>query len=172
MKKVYETRLIPKWLKQSLSDILIFLGQNLPHPRLRIFIWKIRGAKLQSVNYIGMNCLIGNHPWLLTMKRNVTIASGTRILTEDASYQNTHGLIYQAETILEENVHVGMNCIIGPGVTIGKNSIVGAGSVVLTSIPENSIASGNPARVFLSVKAGAEILKTKLGLNHEQTHGV
>lgn len=49
--------------------------------------------------------------------------------------------------ILEDNVWIGDSVIVCKGVTIGKNSIIGAGSVVVSDIPENVIAVGNPARV-------------------------
>jgi acetyltransferase-like isoleucine patch superfamily enzyme len=162
MQNVYKTKVLPKWLKQTLSDILIFFGQSLPHPQLRILIWKLRGAKLNGVRYIGMNCLIGNHPWFLTIKQGAIISSGTRVLTEDASYEQVLGVAYSAETVIEENVHVGMNCIIFPGVTIGKNSIIGAGSLVMQSIPADSVAIGNPARVIMSTEMGALMMKKKL----------
>jgi acetyltransferase-like isoleucine patch superfamily enzyme len=44
--------------------------------------------------------------------------------------------------------HIGASCIIMPGVEIGDHVIVGPGSVVTRSIPSNSIAFGNPARVM------------------------
>lgn len=50
--------------------------------------------------------------------------------------------------IIEDGVWIGNSVIILPGVTIGKKSIVGAGAVVTKSIPEYSIAVGNPARVI------------------------
>nr|WP_161129618.1 DapH/DapD/GlmU-related protein [Photobacterium lucens]MZG79984.1 acetyltransferase [Photobacterium lucens] len=49
---------------------------------------------------------------------------------------------------IEDNVWLGEGVIVLPGVTIGKNSIIGAGTIVTKSIPENSIAVGNPARVI------------------------
>ena len=51
-----------------------------------------------------------------------------------------------------KKVWVGSNCTILPGVSIGDNSIIGAGSVVVKSIPKNSIAVGNPARVIKSIE--------------------
>lgn len=47
-----------------------------------------------------------------------------------------------------DNVFIGMNSTILKGVTIGKGSIIGAGSVVVKSIPEYTVAAGNPARVI------------------------
>lgn len=52
-----------------------------------------------------------------------------------------------APVVIEENVFIGMGCLILKGVTIGKNSVIGAGSVVRTSIPPNVIAAGNPCVV-------------------------
>ena len=47
-----------------------------------------------------------------------------------------------------KNVWIGSDCTILPGVIIGDGSIIGAGSVVTKSIPANTIAVGNPARVI------------------------
>jgi len=49
---------------------------------------------------------------------------------------------------IEKNAWIGDSAIICKGVTIGENSIVGAGAVVTGSIPPNTIAAGNPARVI------------------------
>ena len=54
--------------------------------------------------------------------------------------------------IIEDGVWIGTRCIILKGVTIGKNSVIGAGSVVTKSIPANSIAAGNPARVIRTIE--------------------
>ena len=53
-----------------------------------------------------------------------------------------------APIALEDNVWLGGSVVVCPGVTIGENSIIGAGGVVTRSIPANSIAVGNPARVI------------------------
>lgn len=45
------------------------------------------------------------------------------------------------------NVWIGGSVTILPGVTIGDNVTIGAGSVVVSDIPANSVAVGNPARV-------------------------
>ena len=62
-----------------------------------------------------------------------------------------------APVIIEENVWIGDSAIICKGVTIGENSIVGAGAVGVDSIPANSIAAGNPARVVRSLDPGKQI---------------
>jgi acetyltransferase-like isoleucine patch superfamily enzyme len=54
--------------------------------------------------------------------------------------------------IIGDNVWIGAGCIILPGVTIGDGSIVAAGSVVIKSIPENSIYGGNPAQFIRKIE--------------------
>jgi len=44
------------------------------------------------------------------------------------------------------NVWIGGNSVILPGVTIGDNAVIGAGSIVTKDVPGNSIAVGNPCR--------------------------
>jgi len=50
-----------------------------------------------------------------------------------------------------KNVWIGSDCTILPGVVIGDGAIIGAGSVVTKSVPKNSIAVGNPARVIKEI---------------------
>lgn len=45
-----------------------------------------------------------------------------------------------------DNVWIGDNAVILPGVTIGDHAIIGAGSVVTKDVPENAIFAGNPAK--------------------------
>lgn len=52
------------------------------------------------------------------------------------------------EVIIKNNVWIGENCCVLPGVTIGEYSIIGAGSVVTKSVPSYSIAVGNPTKVI------------------------
>ena len=51
-----------------------------------------------------------------------------------------------------KNVWIGSDCTILPGVEIGDGAIIGAGSVVTKSVPKNTIAVGNPARVIKEIE--------------------
>jgi acetyltransferase-like isoleucine patch superfamily enzyme len=52
-----------------------------------------------------------------------------------------------------DNVWIGMNSVVLPGITIGNNVVIGAGSVVTKDIPSNSIAVGNPCKVIKNKNA-------------------
>lgn len=68
-------------------------------------------------------------------------------LTPEGHDMRTWKYSDNAPVIIGENVWIGINVRICKGVTIGDNSIIGANSVVTKSVPANSIAVGNPARV-------------------------
>lgn len=53
--------------------------------------------------------------------------------------------------VLEDGVNVGPNVVIIGNVRIGENAIIGAGAVVVSDIPANSVAVGNPARVVSTI---------------------
>ncbi len=59
---------------------------------------------------------------------------------------NTHGSI--KNVIIGNNVWIGANCIIMPGVSIGDGSVITAGSVVIKDIPSKCLAGGNPAKII------------------------
>lgn len=50
--------------------------------------------------------------------------------------------------IIEDHVFIGARSIITKGVTIGEKSIIAAGSVVVSDIPSNCIAGGNPCKII------------------------
>ena len=58
---------------------------------------------------------------------------------------------YAKKIVIEDNVWLGSNVVVLPGVTIGKNSVIGAGSVVSRNIPANVVAMGVPCRVYREI---------------------
>lgn len=95
----------------------------------------------------------------ISIGKYVNVGGGTRIY--DTNY---HDLDWKgrrdsklgkgtkkAPVIIEDDVFIGTNCIIGKGVTIGARSIIAAGSVVVKDIPADSIAGGNPCKVIKSL---------------------
>ena len=49
---------------------------------------------------------------------------------------------------IRNNVWIGANAVVLPGITIGDNSVIGAGSVVTRDVPPDVVAVGNPCRVL------------------------
>ena len=61
------------------------------------------------------------------------------------------GYEYGIDITIGENVWIGGNVLVCPGVTIGNNVVIGGGSVVTKDIPDNVVAVGNPCRVLREI---------------------
>ena len=61
------------------------------------------------------------------------------------------GYEYGKKVRIGNNVWIGGNTVICPGVTVGNNCVIGAGSVVTRDIPDWTVAAGNPCRVIRSI---------------------
>jgi acetyltransferase-like isoleucine patch superfamily enzyme len=82
---------------------------------------------------------------------NVTIAT----LNHGLSLE-TRNITYPSPVIIGENVWIGSNSTILPGVTIGDNSVVAAGAVVTKDVPENTVVAGVPAKVVKKINNNLE----------------
>lgn len=61
------------------------------------------------------------------------------------------GYEYGIDITIGNNVWIGGNTCVMPGVTIGDNAVIGAGSVVTKDIPANVVAVGNPCKVIREI---------------------
>ncbi|MDO4283232.1 MAG: sugar O-acetyltransferase [Clostridia bacterium] len=86
---------------------------------------------------------------------NVFIAPNCSFYTAghplDAKTRN-QGLEYAKPIEVGNNVWIGGNVVVLPGVKIGDNSVIGAGSIVTKDIPANVVAYGNPCRVVRNIE--------------------
>ena len=89
--------------------------------------------------YIGDHVMIGP---------NVTIATAGHPIDPEVRRK---GAQFNIPVVIGNNVWIGANCVILPGVTIGDNVVIGAGSVVTKDIPANVVAVGNPCRQLREV---------------------
>lgn len=99
---------------------------------------------------IGKNVLIAPNVQLYTASHPI---KATDRITPDCLEHGLFGYceVLAGEITIGDNVWIGGGSIILPGVTIGDNSTIGAGSVVTHSIPENSLAYGNPCQVIRKI---------------------
>ena len=103
--------------------------------------------------YSNVNCVILDGA-KVTFGDNVFVAPNCGFYTAghalDAE-QRIQGLEYAYPITIGNNVWIGAQVCVLPGVTIGDNTIIGAGSVVTKSIPANVLAVGNPCRVLRTI---------------------
>jgi len=108
---------------------------------------------------VGEGCRIyindfGSEPFLITIGNNVTITAGVKLITHDGSLslvRDAQGRrFYYAPIQIGDDVFIGVNSIILPGVTIGREVVVAAGSVVTKDIPSGVVVAGTPAKKIMS----------------------
>ena len=107
---------------------------------------------------IGNDCLIidltektfGSEPYLISLGNHVEVGSGARFMTHDGGAwvlrlddPNTDLI---APISVGDNVLIGVNVVIMPGVHIGSNCIIAAGAVVTRDVPEGMVFGGVPAK--------------------------
>lgn len=66
-------------------------------------------------------------------------------------YPRNLGIEYNLPVTIGDNVWIGAQSVINPGITIGSNVVIGSGSVVTKNIPSNVIAAGNPCKVIREI---------------------
>lgn len=91
-----------------------------------------------------------SHCWLIEIGDNVTLAPRVHVLCHDASTKHFLGYTKIGRVSIGDNVFVGAESVILPGVTIGNNVIIGANSTVTHDIPANTVAAGSPAAKICS----------------------
>jgi maltose O-acetyltransferase len=88
---------------------------------------------------IGKNCLLAPH---------VCISAATHPIDPTL---RAAGKEYTAPVTIGDNVWIGANATICPGVTLGDNVVVGAGAVVTKDFPNNVVIGGVPAKILKKV---------------------
>lgn len=90
----------------------------------------------------------------VTIGENCQMAPNVAIYTAGHPiYPSTRNSAYEygKAVTIGDNVWLGGNTVVCPGVHIGSNTVIGAGSVVTKDIPDWCIAAGNPCRVIRKI---------------------
>jgi len=88
-----------------------------------------------------------------TLGNNVIMGPDVKIYTRNHNYSSikdpvrVQGKIHKTTTI-GNDVWIGANVIILPGITVGNKVVIGAGSVITKNIPDLVVVGGNPAKII------------------------
>jgi acetyltransferase-like isoleucine patch superfamily enzyme len=91
-------------------------------------------------------------PNAVEVGENLISAVGSWILSHDSSLINHINKVAVRKTIVGNNVFIGLNAIIMPGVNVGDGAIIGAGSVVTKDVKSYTVVGGNPAKFICTVE--------------------
>ena len=106
---------------------------------------------------IGNNGFIGVGTYINASYGNVKIGNGVAIAPFCKLFTFSHHYsleksvresFYYKDVVIGNDVLIGSNSVILPGVTIGDGAIIAAGSVVIRDVESNSIVGGIPAKII------------------------
>lgn len=137
-----------------------------PDARVRKKYLEAVGVEMGEGSYANLGFMIipnNGSEKKLFIGRNVSIAPNVVCICssnanngkEINTYPYITDVLTKDETIhIEDEVWIGANVTILPGVTIGRCSVIGAGSVVSKDVEPYSIYAGIPARKIRDVRTG------------------
>jgi len=90
---------------------------------------------------------IGNH---VNLAQGITVTALNHNFSEKDQRIDEQG-VSTNPVIIEDDIWIGANAVILPGVTIGYHSVIAAGAVVTKNIPPHSLAAGVPAKIIKQI---------------------
>lgn len=116
-----------------------------------------RNVTVNGEVLIGCECLIAPNVFISSSSHVHDMYPGLSIREQERLLSREDFLrIYNKKVIIGDDVWIGANAVIMPGVTIGSHSIIGANSVVTKNVAQGEIVAGVPARV-ISHRYGYEV---------------
>lgn len=172
-----ENKLIVKYLDEKIFDylnknissmpirLIKLIANYYPDARIRKLYFEKLGVYMGEGTYanLGMKIVIGElkEKYMLYIGNNVSIAPNVTFVIESSPNNSKklsnfdyikNKLIKNEKIVIEDEVWIGANVTILPGIKIGKFSIIGAGSVVTKNVEQYSIYAGVPARKIRDLK--------------------
>ncbi len=109
-----------------------------------------------GTRFTSKNTKFGSEGYLIEIGDNVTITDGVVFETHDGGVgifrKEYPGINIFGKIKIGNNVFIGNNVIIMPGVTVGNNVVIGVGSIVTKNVPDNVVIAGVPARVINNIE--------------------
>lgn len=140
-----------------------------------VFFGSGREIEIGNNSGIGTNCRIAGP---LSIGDDVMIAPGVSIYTRNHETENIYRPMRLQTAPLKKvtignDVWIGANAIILPGVNIGNGCIVGAGAVVTKDVPDFAVVGGNPAKIIKTraQKEGVPRMKVLYLINYAGNAG-
>lgn len=108
---------------------------------------------------IGDHTRIGLHNTIIgpvTIGNHVNLAQGITVTALNHNFADTEKRIDEQgvstkPVVIEDDIWIGANAVILPGVSIGRHSVVAAGSVVTKDVPPHSLVAGIPAKIIRQI---------------------
>ena len=168
-----ETR--PRWFIRLLAPLYQHRGKNSvihrsarmdtpPYRKFSLGDYSVVESFACINNAVG-DVIIGNHTRVglhntiigpVKIGNNVNLAQGITVTALNHNFSDSNKRIDEqgvstSPVIIEDDVWIGANAVVLPGVTIGNHCVVAAGAVVTKDVPPHSLVAGVPAKVIKQI---------------------
>ena len=162
----------PRWYIRLLAPLYqhrawsskVYWSVRMDTPPYRRF-WLGRKSVIESYSCINNavgDVTIGNHTRIgihctvigpVCIGNHVNLAQGITVTALNHNFEDTTKRIDEQgistkPVVIGDDVWIGANAVILPGVTIGRHVVVAAGAVVTKDVPDNCVVGGVPAKVI------------------------
>ena len=166
----------PRWYIRMLAPLYqhrgrhskIYSSVRLDTPPYRRF-WLGRSSVIESfccINNAVGDVVIGDHTRIgihctvigpVCIGSHVNLAQGITVTALNHNFSNNEQRIDEqgintSPIVIGDDVWIGANAVILPGVTIGRHCVVAAGAVVTKDVPDYTVVAGVPAKVIKELK--------------------
>lgn len=128
---------------------IIGINRSVPWPvhfTSKVVPWKnIKMGRMVNPGLMGGQYIQANNG--IVFGTNVLVAPNVCIISGNHDINDYSKHTIANPITIGDNVWIGANSVILPGVNVGNNVIIAAGSIVTNDIPDNSVAAGNPCRI-------------------------
>lgn len=133
--------------------LCIYLAKYSPSLNLKVFLYRLTGAKIGRNVSIGLAVVFDIfYPQLITIEDNAVVGYNSVILCHEFLVRGAR----IGPVVIGRDVMIGANSTILPGVVIGEGAEVSAMSLVNTDLPPGVLAGGVPVRVIRPGQAPAK----------------
>ena len=165
----------PRWFVRLLAPLYQHRGRHsVIHASVRMDTPPYRRFNLGDYSVIESFCCINNavgdvligdytriglHNTVIgpvTIGSHVNLAQGITVTALNHNFEDPNKRIDEqgistTPVTIEDDVWIGANAVVLPGVTIGNHSVVAAGAVVTKDVPPHSLVAGVPAKVIKQI---------------------
>lgn len=123
---------------------VLWLARFIPSIRFKNVLYRALGVSIGNDSAVALGAMLDIfHPELIRIGNNSIIGYNTVILTHEFLV----GKYRKGSVEIGDNVMIGANCMILPGVRVGDGAVVSAMSLVNKDVPADAFAEGVPIRV-------------------------
>ena len=168
-----ETR--PRWYVRMMASLYQHRGRHSvihrsvrldtpPYRKFRLGDYSVIESFACINNAVG-DVIIGDHTRVglhntiigpITIGSHVNLAQGITVTALNHNFSDSEKRIDEqgvstTPVVIEDDVWIGANAVVLPGVRIGNHSVIAAGAVVTKDVPPHSIVAGVPAKVIKKI---------------------